>query len=141
MNMKMRMNPGEMLCDKCNGTGFVNSKDGPLQEEVCPKCRGQRKIDWVENVVGVTKPPSVLDQANVVRTITYIESCVAKEVSKHSIDKQKLKCNISAMLEGLRYGRGIYDYKVEIGKKEDIIHIFFQPTRAVEIVNIEFTIR
>lgn len=53
---------GELICDKCNGSGKVVmydldgkvvmlDADIPL-EVICTKCRGEGKLDWVENVLG-----------------------------------------------------------------------------------------
>jgi len=38
---------GDIICDVCKGWG---RKDGKL----CPKCFGDRKLDWIENVLGKT---------------------------------------------------------------------------------------
>ena len=55
----MILNPGEIICDKCNG-----KKTFPvlpvlnrithihITEVKCPKCKGTGKLDWIENVVG-----------------------------------------------------------------------------------------
>jgi len=47
----MLLNEGEVICDKCNGTGFWE-KNG-LQ---CYKCLGKGKLDWVTNVMGRRAP-------------------------------------------------------------------------------------
>lgn len=46
----MLINEGEVICDKCNGTGY-SRKNVP-----CYKCRGTGKLDWVTNVMGRKKP-------------------------------------------------------------------------------------
>ena len=50
----MILNEGEVICDKCNGTGFWE-KNG-LQ---CYKCLGKGKLDWVTNVMGGRRRPLV----------------------------------------------------------------------------------
>jgi DnaJ-class molecular chaperone len=54
---KMNLKPGEVICDKCNGTDYV---DDPLlvplgkHERIhpwCPKCHGAKKVDWVSNAI------------------------------------------------------------------------------------------
>jgi hypothetical protein len=47
--MKPELLEGEVLCDKCNGTGSAPIKDYMLR---CPKCLGTGKLDWVENARG-----------------------------------------------------------------------------------------
>lgn len=62
-NMKKykRLKKGEIKCDKCEGCGSIikinttmidyKHIDYEMMKE-CPKCRGEGKLDWVENVVG-----------------------------------------------------------------------------------------
>jgi DnaJ-class molecular chaperone len=40
------MNEGELICDKCKGSGmsWFNS--------ICKKCQGTGKVDWIENIIG-----------------------------------------------------------------------------------------
>ena len=42
-----------MKCDRCNGIGTLSNKDITT---VCPKCLGEKELDWVENIVGKDKP-------------------------------------------------------------------------------------
>lgn len=54
--MKIELNPGEHLCDECNGegrTGFtIPNKHIRSYPIICNKCRGNGKLDWIENIVG-----------------------------------------------------------------------------------------
>lgn len=49
---------GEVLCDKCDGKGWehgemVNySTMSPGMPWRCKKCKGEGKLDWIENAVG-----------------------------------------------------------------------------------------
>lgn len=43
---------GLMICSKCNGIGFINKPQRPGQVCRCPKCQGNGKLDWIENIVG-----------------------------------------------------------------------------------------
>jgi hypothetical protein len=38
---------GEMICDKCEGTG-----EGDSNWVKCKKCLGEGKVDWIENAMG-----------------------------------------------------------------------------------------
>jgi len=40
----MKLNEGEIICDRCNGTG---NEPGKI---ICSKCRGEGKIDWIDNI-------------------------------------------------------------------------------------------
>jgi len=48
----------EIMCDKCNGTGHIENRKGQIGsnrqsfQRYCPKCLGNGKVDWIENVVG-----------------------------------------------------------------------------------------
>jgi len=46
----MELEEGEMVCDKCEGTGWMNHHWADLP---CEKCNGKGKLDWIENIVGV----------------------------------------------------------------------------------------
>ena len=44
----MILNEGEVICDKCNGTGGqTHTFSG-----ICYKCLGKGKLDWVTNAMG-----------------------------------------------------------------------------------------
>ncbi len=57
--MTAKLKDGEIICDECNGAGkitdrrFVNLESDPYVKR-CPKCHGDGKLDWVENIVGKT---------------------------------------------------------------------------------------
>lgn len=42
----MELKPGEIICDECLGTGES------IAYNLCPKCHGNGKLDWIEAVVG-----------------------------------------------------------------------------------------
>ena len=58
--MELKEELGETICDRCDGTGVVytsksiryirNSESKHVK--VCPKCLGEKKLDWVEVVTG-----------------------------------------------------------------------------------------
>ncbi len=49
--MPPKLKDHEMICSKCDGQGY----DEALIK--CPKCLGDGKLDWVENVVGKNSKP------------------------------------------------------------------------------------
>jgi hypothetical protein len=61
------LNEGEMICDKCEGTG-----EGDSNWVKCKKCLGKGKVDWVENAMGAkpTKDPHfiTIDSSSMVGT-------------------------------------------------------------------------
>jgi len=41
---------GEIVCDKCDGKGSLDVDSKTLK--ICPKCLGDKKVDWIENIMG-----------------------------------------------------------------------------------------
>jgi DnaJ-class molecular chaperone len=41
-----------MKCQTCNGIGYWESEDKMIKQ-LCPKCYGQKEVDWIEEVLGV----------------------------------------------------------------------------------------
>lgn len=52
----MKLEPGEIICDKCKGRGTIPKVDKPTGEIVtyiiCRKCHGKKKVDWITNAMG-----------------------------------------------------------------------------------------
>ena len=49
--MKIDLKPGEVICDKCNGTGYYIEDMESFSHPWCPKCHGAKKVDWVSNAI------------------------------------------------------------------------------------------
>ena len=60
----------EKNCQYCNGWGWVNSSDGytamtsledylkgRYKAVMCPRCLGKKRVDWVEEIMGVRRLP------------------------------------------------------------------------------------
>jgi len=46
---------GEIVCDKCSGTGRNQVKNNYIIRGTCPKCFGRGKLDWIENITGIKR--------------------------------------------------------------------------------------
>lgn len=44
------------VCDRCNGTGFINITPECLT--YCNKCHGFRKLNWIERIFGRKSLPN-----------------------------------------------------------------------------------
>lgn len=56
----MKLNKGEIICPKCNGTGInVFESEGRKSRGVfiCNICGGEKKIDWIQNIQRIPKKP------------------------------------------------------------------------------------
>jgi len=56
----MELEPGEVICSKCDGETFVRyteqrGKGFYPMKRMCDKCNGHGKLDWIENVTGVQR--------------------------------------------------------------------------------------
>ena len=54
---EIKLEEWEMICDVCNGTGENPQWSGGdwWSDSVCPKCQGEKKLDWVSVATGVAK--------------------------------------------------------------------------------------
>jgi len=59
---------GEMICPKCNGECQIEielfkSVDGHIVKmfDICSKCFGAGKLDWIENILGKREKPSAIE--------------------------------------------------------------------------------
>ncbi len=50
MGLELELELGEEICSECGGSGAVGGKW--FNRRSCPKCLGDGKLDWIENVVG-----------------------------------------------------------------------------------------
>jgi len=50
---------GDIICNKCEGSGYVSGCDkceGAVHVsdyQLCPKCQGEKKLDWISAITGV----------------------------------------------------------------------------------------
>jgi hypothetical protein len=52
----------EFICDRCDGTGYEPGQDLNSNElEICGKCFGRKKLDWIEKLVGKKRPRLYID--------------------------------------------------------------------------------
>lgn len=62
----MELKKGEVICSECNGQKDIeNPHEIPKEKRkpykvyitriVCPKCKGEGKLDWIENLIGKEK--------------------------------------------------------------------------------------
>ena len=71
MESSLKLDYGEIICDKCNGEGYIGIQSetemialesngiitkipGQMKFEyvICPKCIGTKKVNWIENIFG-----------------------------------------------------------------------------------------
>lgn len=59
--MPNKLNDQYYTCDKCNGRGNIPTKNPDVVKQ-CSKCFGKKQLDWIENLVGVTKYKPTFDE-------------------------------------------------------------------------------
>lgn len=87
------LEPGEMICDKCNGEGHFDG--GVYLYITCKKCNGEGIVDWVENIVG--KPSVVYTYEDAISSVAQsmaeeIDKQILESVLKESEQTVKLIC-------------------------------------------------
>lgn len=51
---EIELQEGETICDKCEGTGRDPNHNHPWNwTNICPKCQGEKKLDWISRATGV----------------------------------------------------------------------------------------
>ena len=51
----MKLEEWEKICPDCKGKGFITEKNyeiGATTKYTCPRCCGDGKFDWLENIFG-----------------------------------------------------------------------------------------
>jgi len=116
----IKLNPGDVICNICEGKGFIikeNIHDDDNDylfktvNNICNKCYGAGKLDWIENVVGKMKPkkesffksPSIkLNYSNIFKEYENVYTKeIIEEVSnkiRDNIDDDIIKYNITKYL-------------------------------------------
>jgi DnaJ-class molecular chaperone len=61
----IKLNPGEIICDKCHGIGNYGytkpNRNMRSYPKICSKCSGRGRLDWIENIIGVKPGFCVLE--------------------------------------------------------------------------------
>jgi hypothetical protein len=147
----MKLESWEVICDECNGDSFITEKNNENYSEVCPKCIGSGKLDFIENIVGkkdiIWKPRSIgaskLSQLNVRRLITYIEKVVRKDIDEQLCynDKDALFYKVDNFLDILKNRKAFKWYDIEITplKNRSNLDITIRPQLQDEAFKISFT--
>ena len=59
MTEQFNLEESEHICDKCGGTGRINTYSpynsyirARRRKVFCPMCQGTGRLDWIENIVG-----------------------------------------------------------------------------------------
>lgn len=50
---EIELQEGETICDKCEGTGMNSDNNMVYFPNVCQKCQGEKKLDWISRATGV----------------------------------------------------------------------------------------
>lgn len=76
--MRIKLDPGDVICDKCGGEKLTPVRAIGNIKMLCPRCDGKGKLDWIENIVG--KPYTHYDTWFApVCMIWYTPACLIRE--------------------------------------------------------------
>jgi len=88
MDNKIQLKEGEVVCDKCYGTCHEpNSDDNDdLCTEICGRCLGHGKLDWIENIVGKIREKRKLSSDWTISSSTDIKTIFSYDIQKEIIE-------------------------------------------------------
>jgi len=73
---------GEVLCDRCNGEGKIYEEKYAVR---CPKCLGNKKLDWCERITGVA-PKIIGADFEMFLDNLYLDSCKYPDLQQKVYD-------------------------------------------------------
>jgi Zn ribbon nucleic-acid-binding protein len=81
----IKLNPGEILCPKCKGSGKGKTwKSGDFEiTPECSKCLGDGKFDWIERVTGKRRPFDYIEQ----EIIDKLSEELREEIDREILEK------------------------------------------------------
>ena len=134
------INSGEVLCNVCQGSGKAIKLyiHGGTK---CKKCKGEGKLDWIENIVGKRQ-----DNINPIDSIlSNIRTTLENSISSFNPMSYN-KYKVEEVLFALKQQQVLYDYKVDISYVPNIhgnavnMDIFIKPSPVLESIklNIEW---
>lgn len=91
MKSELVLNEGEMICDKCEGTGEDSSQSASSVysfTRFCKKCLGTGKVDWVENAMG--KKPNKESNFITIDSSAMMSNTISSQLSLSSGENMKI---------------------------------------------------
>ena len=139
-----------VVCNKCNGTGTLGQHHSPFPQ-LCHKCWGIGKLDWVENIVGKDMRGfhrNSLDDLNVRRLINYVKHEIEKICESFIFERMDettqymLTSAINEFMKNIQYKGLIYDYAITFDPTNKyIFYTDIKLNRTIEIVRITTQVR
>ena len=86
MDNEIQLGEGEVICGRCKGTCHEpNSNDNDeLCTEICSRCLGHGKLDWIENIIGKVQRILSVDWSFI--STTKLETIYSFDVEKELIE-------------------------------------------------------
>lgn len=80
MEKLLNFEEGEMVCNKCEGSG-----KSWIYTTLCSKCQGKGKVDWIENIVG-KKPPTIFTDSSASINFSVIAQQLANQIDQEIME-------------------------------------------------------
>jgi len=123
----MKLNEGEMICNKCEGMGTLPSEQDPnTMAKICKKCFGHGKVDWLENILGKkaiqsnsssgwgASSSSGIPQETLDKMSQHLADSIDKDIMETMINELEQKTNkmkaaaaVFSKMEGYQFDNGI----------------------------------
>jgi len=123
----IHLQKNEIICPDCKGHGFLlNSTPIPVNFNLensyikttpipyryaCNKCKGEGKLDWLENLVGKEGDALLPEYIDTLKLIKNKLSQVIGQLYTNN-EISKIKSDIIYFLDSLKYSSKIYDYSM-----------------------------
>lgn len=145
------------LCTVCEGLGYLNKDEQTEIPDICPKCYGKGKLDWIEQIIGAKHPLGTILHRG---TILNIQKNIERIISDHVFELNDPKSTtdiyykIESFLSVNKIKRIIYAWQINLLSdvclcihpdypKNHIlktIDVNFQLDRTVKFINLKFTV-
>lgn len=79
---EIHLKEGEVICSKCDGSGYARDDSNFVGYNFCSKCFGEGKLDWIDNILGKTVGSTTISMAS-----TYVSTKSRDDYYKEIVER------------------------------------------------------